>query len=420
MGPGADGERVRRVPVAARLAMLAAGAAGVLLAASLLSAHGAPGARAWLRAVPPLAWPLVVALGGLLALLVHEAGHVLGGLLGGMRFRFAAVGPLQLRGEEGRRVRLGLNRHLALASGVVACVPADARRLRARMALFTAGGPLASGVLAGLALLGVHQVAPRALSLAALPPPSALPAATLLVPAVLTAALGLGGLLSAGLLAASLLPLRAPGFLSDGARLWVLARGGAAAERWCGLAAVVGASLAGVRPRDWPEALLARATSLPDGSTDDAGATLLAYAHALDAGALDAAEEHLARVLALRARLPPALAAAVALEGAFFEAYFHADAPAARACLAQAEAGGGGGAAAVEPHVRLRAEAAVLLAEGRPVLALTRVVEGLDWLSRAWDAGGAQLERDRLEALRVQCRAVLQSEPPRGPHRARL
>lgn len=400
-GPG----RVRRWAASAAPFLVGMGL-GIPLAWGLVRSGGDVGALLGLDGPLPrevlLVWlPVVV----FLVLLVHEVGHVLGGRMAGFRFLFLVVGPLELRRDggvphggvphggvlrggvppgraRGAGLRVRLNRHVGLAGGVAGCVPGDDTRLRARMALFTAGGPLASLVLAVLALLSRR-----------------------LWGGVPGALLGLTGLFSAAVFVLTVLPLRGSGFASDGARLGMLARGGAEAERWCGLAALSAASMGGVRPRDWMAALLSRATALQDGSPDDVSATLLAYARAVDAGELDVAETHLQRALELRGRLAAAFQPGVALEGAFFAAYYRGDAVGARRWL---ELGRGG---FVEPHVRQRSEAAVLLVEGRAAEALFRARQGLTQLPRSWDAGGALLERDRLEALQRQAEAVLRDAP---------
>src|SRR5262249_39681570 len=154
------------------------------------------------------------------------------------------------------------NRHLELAGGATSSVPEGEHGLRARMALLTLAGPMAS-LLLGLVALALGRAwggGPGA-------------------------ALGLLALFSLGLCVVTLLPRRAGGSAPDGARLLPLRHGGPEADRWCAIAALTGASLAGARPRDWSASLVARATSFPDGSADDVSSMLLGYAWALDTGA---------------------------------------------------------------------------------------------------------------------------------------
>ncbi|MCI0571565.1 MAG: M50 family metallopeptidase [Myxococcaceae bacterium] len=378
--PETPGAQRREGGVGLALCLLGAGALGVgALGLALVSVgklvadlHGAV-----LLALLPLAV--------FVSLLAHELGHVLGGRVGRLRFAFLVLGPFEVR-REGTALHLRLNRHLILAGGTTVCVPEGEHALRARWALFSACGPVANLALGVGALLAGRSWGG--------------------VPGAL---LGLTALVSLGLALVTLLPLSAGGLTSDGARLLVLLRGGPEAERWCAMSALTSTSMAGVRPRDWSASLVALATAYPDGEPDDVSSMLLAYTWALDRGAPARAELHLVRALELVDRLPEASRPAVALEGAFLAAHHQGDASVARAWLDRGDGG------VVAPHVRRRATAAVLLAEGRPVEALHEAEEGLRLVVHAADAGGARMDREWLEALQRRARSLVPDVGDRPP-----
>jgi hypothetical protein len=357
----------RALPKIASVAALAlAGAAVGYGAASLGELAGANPSLSDGQGLALLALILPLTLLGILA---HELGHLAGGRLAGFRFMLLVVGPLKLQ-RYGERVRLGLNRSLALSGGLAASVPTDDRDLRRRMLLMVAGGPAAS-------LLG------GALGLAA----------AALADGLLAGALFAFGAVSLALALATLLPLRTSGFYSDGARILMLLRGGPAADRWCAAVATANTSMS-ARPREVSPALIARAAALPDGSLDDVGARLIAYMAALDGDDIVSAGGHLDYVLAHRGGYPAAVRPALLLEGAYYLARHRGDPAGARALLDQS-----GGGALIEPYTRHRAAAAVLLAEGRADEAGAIARAGLESLARVSPGPSGSFEHDLLRDL---------------------
>lgn len=77
-------------------------------------------------------------------------------------------------------------------------------------------------------------------------------------------------------------------------------------------------------------------------------------------------------------------------EAAYFTARHRQDAKAARLSLKQAQGG------LTEKHTRLRAEAAVLLAEGKFVESAEKARAGQAQAGKSWDKGGAAAEKDWL------------------------
>jgi hypothetical protein len=307
---------------------------------------------------------------------LHEVGHVLGGWLAGFPFAFCVVGPLKFaQGQRKLRIRwIGIPQGFV---GLAASLPTDDRDLRRRLVVMFAGGPAVSLLIAMIALayhfgLGYH-----------LREGGWLDQVVLII-----------GVWSLGIFVLTIVPRRVRGFLTDGAQLLLLLRGGPDAERHGATAALTGNSLRGTRPRDWPLSLLEAATSRPDGSAEDAAAAALAYHWALDRGDVDGAGAFLDRALAAQEQLPAVTRSALFLEAAYFTARHRGHAPTARAFLAQAK-----GSAFIEPYTRRRAEAAVLLAEGDREAARQRATEGLAAIECSPDAPGALVETDWLRDI---------------------
>jgi hypothetical protein len=281
---------------------------------------------------------LLVAYAGIV---VHELGHVAGGLLARFRFYLFVAGPLRVeRDPDTGRVRVGFNRVVGLAGGIAAMLPTGTHDLRRRFGYLIAGGPLASFALA-LVLWPVSRLVEGSAPIAGI---------VLTMAALISAALGV----------VTLIPMRSGGFTSDGGRLLRMLRGGPEAEREAATLPLLSLSYNETPPRQWPRELVEQAVAHQDGSGEECYANLLAYYHALDSGDLATAGRWLARTLELLPASPKAMHPGVHLEAAFFTAAHRRDAARAREHLAQVPPNAFG----VREPDRHRAEAALALAEG--------------------------------------------------------
>jgi hypothetical protein len=314
------------------------------------------------------------------AVVWHELGHVIGGLLAGFRFICLAAGPLRVVATAGG-MRIGLNRNLDLAGGLAATMPMDGRNLRLRLMAAVGGGPLSSLVL-GLAGGGLAaRLLPKTPDLGAL--------------AAMT------GLASLAIFLATISPQQSGGAQSDGAQLLDLLRSGPPVELHRLSLEIQAASLRGVRPRDWPITTLAQAFA--DGEQKDDGwaqAGLLMYYHALDSDDATTAGSILEQVLGGYEDYSPGMRHSLALEAAFYQARYCQDPSQGRDWLQRGREGLFG------PHNRLRAEAAVLLAEGQPALAAQKAREGLESAAEFFDRGLAEAEAEWMQAILFQAEQV--------------
>lgn len=166
-----------------------------------------------------------------LALLVHEAGHLLGGWFGGLRPFLLLAGPLRMEFEAGA-FKLRWNRDASTWGGLAVALPKGPDVGRRAVALMVVGGPAASLLLAVAAW--------------ATPGPGILSGSLLGILCLISGAIGVG----------TLLPMSMGGYVSDGGQLLQWLRGSPDSAHRLKLAAVLGLNQAGRRPRDWPLAPL--------------------------------------------------------------------------------------------------------------------------------------------------------------------
>jgi hypothetical protein len=345
------------------------------------------------------------------SIIAHELGHLLAALAGGMRIFLVIFGPLKFV-REGGRFRLRINWR-STTPGCVLAIPTEIRNLRGRMLLYIGAGPFASLLLGSLLLfIALHWNAPSMPS----PPPGVIsPTRFLWMPQSHAIAwISFGAVLNLMLFVQNLIPDTVGGFTTDGGHLLALLRGSLPAERQILLHSLAAISHNGVRPREWERALIERLLASCDGSATDVSANLYEYYHNLDCGRIEEADRRLEQAVALRQVYMAEFRPAILLESAYFLAFHRHDASAARTALDLAEGG------IVEAQTRLRAEAAVLLAEGHCEEAGAKAEAGLKLVSRSIDRGGAIAEEEWLSAIRAEClermgkaEAVLSASCPR-------
>ncbi len=318
-----------------------------------------PGARlalGWVGLLSiPTAWWVAVAF--------HEAGHLLGGRLMGGRFLLYQVGPLRLQ-RTPSGITVVRNRGINVLGGLAASILPDHGDLPARFRVLLAGGPLASLALSVMAftvlILTGHsdQRVPWY-------------EASTRIFLVLTV------LYSAIAFVMTALPFERGGFRSDGRRFLILLKTGPEARQEAAMLALGFAANTGVRPRDFPPKAIADAIHLQDGSMSDLYARWFAYFAAADNGNWEAAKEYLDQMLAGEAKLARFVADLVRAEYAWLISERGGDPAIARAWLESA------GPVEMDPASRLRAEAAVLLAEGNRPLAADRARKALRALEKS-------------------------------------
>lgn len=231
-------------------------------------------------------WALGLAAAFLLALLVqitlHEAGHLVCGLLSGYRFCSFRVGSLMWMREDGGRLRL---RRLRIAGTGGQCLmsPPEMAEGRLPVTLYNLGGPLANLLTAALAL------APRG-------PAERGPLLSVFL--LFFAVIGLF------LAAMNGIPLRLGGIDNDGRNALSLGRDPAALRAFWVQMRVAEAQARGHRLREMPEDWFSMPGDEALQNPMTAAQGVLACNHLMDEGRLAEADRAIAHLLAVSRGLP--------------------------------------------------------------------------------------------------------------------
>jgi hypothetical protein len=275
------------------------------LASSLviLTLVGLPSLRIVIESTPAYWAALLPLAAALIAGLGHEAGHMLAGMLFGFKTTQIKIGPLQF----GKHVRC---REPycgdVLTLGVAVLEPRitgqNDATLRRRLLFLLLGGPCTSFLLAAVMELTLAMVRPRFLT---------------------AFSMHLAAAFSALFAIAALLPdVNRRGIFSDGARLLMLLKNDAKAERWFSNIRCQIALNQGRHPRDWDQGCVGRASAVNDDSRDAFIARWLAYLWAAERQDITCATKYLEGALEALAYSTPKLRDQLFLEAAVFQAWF--------------------------------------------------------------------------------------------------
>lgn len=269
---------------------------------AILTLVALPSLRAVIEIAPGYWAALIPVIAALAAGFTHEMGHLLAGWLFGFRLKQIKIGTLHL----GKHTRCGepyCGDVITLGAAVLEPRANDQdATLRRRLLFLMLGGPLASISLAG-ALEAVQHFAH----------PGFLVGFSLHVGAVFSALIAI---------AASLPDVNRRGIFSDGARLLMLLRNDAKAERWLSNIRCQIALNQGRHPRDWDQACVANAAAISDDSQDAYIARWLAYLWAAERQDITCATKYLEGALEVLSYATPKMRDHLFLEAAVFQAWF--------------------------------------------------------------------------------------------------
>lgn len=259
--------------------------------------------------------PLLVLFAVWFAIAFHEIGHLAAGLAQGFRFALYTVGFLGVRGTS-NGPRFFLNRNINLMGGLAATYPDQLERgpaLRRKFALIVAAGPVASLLLVLIASLLVLA----GFSSLAQTPSAALRGGVLFAL--------MAGLFSSLIFLATMFPSRAGGFMSDGARIMSLLRGGESSryeEAILSLSTLMGA---GKLPGEYPSAILDQLKSRPANNLLGLNGHFAVFLHHLDRRETEAALDIARQIEEHIDAIPNAFQAYYLKEVAFFYAFLLQD-----------------------------------------------------------------------------------------------
>ena len=308
------------------------------------------------------------------SILVHELGHLVFALCNGFEMQAIAVDRFVFSrsgtGFKSSRIKR------RFAGGFVLPVLENSRNSRQKLIWMFFGGPAASFAL--FALGAVPLLFPDWLSRNA-------------------------GVWLATLFASynlficiyNLLPLQIGFLKTDGRRILDLQQGNRHGKRVEYFYLFNAALRQGIRPKDIEPEVIEGSLAIPEQSSEHVSGLMMAYLAALDQAEFDRAGDYLDQALQMNAYYPQLFRASLFLEGTYFEAQIRQQPNQAQRWFEQIQE-----TALIEPYSLLRAEAALLLAQGEPNAALVKAEQGLASAQQeAFKRGLAAAECEWLQAL---------------------
>jgi len=306
----------------------------------------------------------------------HEAGHALAGVMVKFEFKMYVVGPLLWEKEE-TGWTFKWNKNVNTSGGMVICMPTGTQNLKNRFSFYSAGGPLASLLLAGISYL----------------------LAMIFSSWMISYLFMMIAFLSICIFIATAIPLHTGGFTSDGGRIWNLQVGGDKARFELLILKIITNSTGGIRPSDLEVKDLVEAIKLAKKIDAPFGVYLHSYFHQLtwDAGNVDAAEKHLQDYIDEIDSIPPGIQNAVWLDAAFFYAYAKRDLEKANSYWNQFKP------AALIPKAQIFAtEASLYALKNDRESSLKKIDEAIIQIPNMIDRGIGIALSDKLASLRNQ------------------
>jgi len=309
-----------------------------------------------------------------LAVVVHELGHLFAGWLVGFHFTSFGIGPVVATIEHGRlkvRIRTGTG-----YSGYVSMQVGTIRRLRRRFLIYVVGGPGANLLSVPVMALLVNHVFP------------AWSHSWLAIPAGEFAAISffIGSL--------GFLPL---GDGSDGQRIAMLMKRPVAARRLLSCLALANQYRNGVRPKLWRRTWLRAASEPRDGLKDEFSGKWAAYSSANDGKDAPLAAACLERCLEIaRGRGSKVLDHSIR-EAAVFCAWFRQDATLAEKWLTQVKR-----PRQISPLVKFRIDVAILSVRQEYAQCLELWQKGLSFIDNMPTSPNRNLLRDQWLEWRTE------------------
>ncbi len=332
--------------------------------------------------VHPLALLIFLFLFSYFCVFIHELGHALFAQIQGSDLRIFAIGRFVLF-RTGQGYKLRRSRRL-IAGGFAATVPRSLANLNRQILLMISGGPIASFLLFCVGCIPlIFQDLIQTYHLAWF--------VTLFSGINLHMAIF------------NTIPLKSGYMHTDGRRILDIIQNNRHGQRFTAFYGYSASLRQGIRPRDVDPQLIEQVLGIPENSMDHISGLLMAYYVALDRGDQDQAGAYLDQALEMSAHYPEIFRGSLLLEGAYFEAQIRQRPEQARQWLDQIPE-----TPFLDASSLLRAEAAVLLAEGDPQAALDKAQQALALAqSDQFMIGGALAEQDYLQELMTQIQQAM-------------
>lgn len=192
----------------------------------------------------PSIWAVLISIpiGFYLAIILHELGHVLGGLIMGNDFVFVTAGPLKLSTEEGS-LKLSLNKHINLSGGLAMTLPKKVEGFRLRRFVVIFAGPFFS-FLSALICFCLYVFSWPSLS------------------ANIQVFILLFGLLSLMIFMITIIPQNMNGMMTDGYQLLMILRDDDKAKQYADMLHLTALNQQGKSPSEYPKGILDKYASM--------------------------------------------------------------------------------------------------------------------------------------------------------------
>jgi Peptidase family M50 len=331
----------------------------------------------WLSNIYPFIFIVSLLVYIQISILIHELGHFILAAFNGFDLNCFAVGKWVII-KRGRRLQL-CRTSSKIAGGFIQPSPKSLHALNKRVFMMILGGPVAS------LLLFIVGVVP------------------LLFPGLannheIVRLIAFASILNFYLAVLNFLPLKLGYIKTDGGQMLDLTQNNPAGQRFAAIYGFEASIRQGIRLRDIDPLLIDRAISIPEKSMDHVSGLLMAYSVALDQRNFEQAGNYLDQALDMNLYYPELFRGALLLEGAYFEAHVRRRVDIARQWFDQIKE-----KSLVEPYSLLRAEAALLLAEGDTATAQIKAEQGIAIVQRdQFMIGSALAENEWLLALLQQ------------------
>ena len=176
----------------------------------------------------------------LICILIHELGHVIGGLVMGNTFSFMTVGPFQWIKEDGR-LQFKWNSDMASFGGMALTLPSQVENFKKRRLVVIGGGPLASLSLFAIAWW-ISLLVPDGYKMVGL----------------FFKILSFFSLL---IFVVTIVPAKVGGFMTDGMQILRTIQNDASAKKYADFMQLFALNQQGVRPNQYPSNLLEEHTT---------------------------------------------------------------------------------------------------------------------------------------------------------------
>jgi len=218
---------------------------------------------------------ILVFIAYLVCILIHELGHVVGGLLMGNTFSFMTVGPFQWIKEDGR-LQFQWNSDMSTFGGLALTLPNKVEGFKKRRLIVIGGGPLASLLLFAVAWW-ISLSVPEGYRLGNL----------------FFKILSFFSLL---IFVVTIIPAKVGGFMTDGMQLLRTLKNDASAKKYADFMQLFALNQQGVRPNQFPATLIEEHTTEELKDSLDLGFTHFQFQTHLSNNDIPKAEQLLDRI----------------------------------------------------------------------------------------------------------------------------